>query len=331
MKVAPLLFIVFPVLVEAAYIPKDIRKKPGQCPYVVDIAKRQCPLPPDVQNIVAFNDFLMSIAECLFDGDCKGTDKCCFDGCKTKCTQIKKPKWTALHKGKCPLIDKSRQNDCQYLDDFKATHTCTRDIDCRKNEKCCFDGCIAKCTQVKKPPVIKPGECPRFSVPDGQKCPDTSDLVGDSTDELLEKFPDCYADGDCKGAAKCCSNGCNLKCVDPALPTLINQTNQDIQTEKSKLKLPTKSTTKNREGSLVEDRAKYNEESRTEDSGINQTVSTAKEQNVKLEIQRTFVMIKPDGVRRGLISDVIGRFERKGYKLIAMKLVKVSHTFKINS
>ena len=32
------------------------------------------------------------------------------------------------------------------------------------------------------------------------------------------------------------------------------------------------------------------------------------------------IMIKPDGVQRGLIGDIIKRFEQKGYKLIAMKL-----------
>ena len=31
-------------------------------------------------------------------------------------------------------------------------------------------------------------------------------------------------------------------------------------------------------------------------------------------------MIKPDGVQRGLIGEIIKRFEQKGYKLIAMKL-----------
>ena len=40
--------------------------------------------------------------------------------------------------------------------------------------------------------------------------------------------------------------------------------------------------------------------------------------------QRTFVMIKPDAVQRGLIGSIISRFEQKGIKLIAMKLVSVS-------
>ena len=35
--------------------------------------------------------------------------------------------------------------------------------------------------------------------------------------------------------------------------------------------------------------------------------------------ERTFIAIKPDGVQRGFISDIIGRFERKGFKLVALK------------
>lgn len=41
------------------------------------------------------------------------------------------------------------------------------------------------------------------------------------------------------------------------------------------------------------------------------------------EVQRTFVAIKPDGVERGLIGEVIGRFERRGLKIVAMKMLKV--------
>merc|ERR1712083_781304 len=36
--------------------------------------------------------------------------------------------------------------------------------------------------------------------------------------------------------------------------------------------------------------------------------------------ERTFIMIKPDGVQRGLIGSIISRFETKGFKLVAMKL-----------
>jgi nucleoside-diphosphate kinase len=39
---------------------------------------------------------------------------------------------------------------------------------------------------------------------------------------------------------------------------------------------------------------------------------------------RTYIMIKPDGVQRGLIGTVIQRFEQKGFKLVAMKLVSPS-------
>ncbi len=39
--------------------------------------------------------------------------------------------------------------------------------------------------------------------------------------------------------------------------------------------------------------------------------------------QRTFVMIKPDGVQRGLVGEIINRFEKKGLKIVAMKFVSV--------
>ena len=35
--------------------------------------------------------------------------------------------------------------------------------------------------------------------------------------------------------------------------------------------------------------------------------------------ERTFIAIKPDGVQRGYISEIIGRFEKKGFKLVALK------------
>ncbi|MFN6339119.1 MAG: nucleoside-diphosphate kinase [Cyanobacteriota bacterium] len=35
--------------------------------------------------------------------------------------------------------------------------------------------------------------------------------------------------------------------------------------------------------------------------------------------ERTFIAIKPDGVQRGLVGDIIGRFERKGFKLVGLK------------
>jgi nucleoside-diphosphate kinase len=41
-------------------------------------------------------------------------------------------------------------------------------------------------------------------------------------------------------------------------------------------------------------------------------------------VERTFIAIKPDGVQRGLISEIIGRFERKGFTLVGMKFMQVS-------
>ena len=44
-------------------------------------------------------------------------------------------------------------------------------------------------------------------------------------------------------------------------------------------------------------------------------------------IERTFVMIKPDGVKRSLVGEVIRRFENAGLKLIAMKMLWVDKDF----
>merc|ERR1739848_203072 len=38
--------------------------------------------------------------------------------------------------------------------------------------------------------------------------------------------------------------------------------------------------------------------------------------------ERTFIAIKPDGVQRGLVGNIITRFENRGYKLVAMKLTQ---------
>ncbi|XP_068763979.1 nucleoside diphosphate kinase 3 isoform X2 [Struthio camelus] len=39
--------------------------------------------------------------------------------------------------------------------------------------------------------------------------------------------------------------------------------------------------------------------------------------------ERTFVAVKPDGVQRRLVGELVGRFERKGLALVGMKLVQV--------
>ncbi|ADB57564.1 nucleoside-diphosphate kinase [Archaeoglobus profundus] len=40
-------------------------------------------------------------------------------------------------------------------------------------------------------------------------------------------------------------------------------------------------------------------------------------------MERTFVMIKPDGVQRCLIGEIISRLEKKGLKIVAMKMMKI--------
>ena len=38
-----------------------------------------------------------------------------------------------------------------------------------------------------------------------------------------------------------------------------------------------------------------------------------------MAVERSFIAIKPDGVQRGLVGEILGRFERKGFKLVALK------------
>lgn len=41
-------------------------------------------------------------------------------------------------------------------------------------------------------------------------------------------------------------------------------------------------------------------------------------------MERTLVLIKPDGVQRGLVGKIVGRLESKGLKIVGMKLIKVT-------
>lgn len=41
-------------------------------------------------------------------------------------------------------------------------------------------------------------------------------------------------------------------------------------------------------------------------------------------MERTLVLVKPDGVQRGLIGEIVGRLERRGLRLVAAKFIQVS-------
>jgi nucleoside-diphosphate kinase len=46
--------------------------------------------------------------------------------------------------------------------------------------------------------------------------------------------------------------------------------------------------------------------------------------------ERTFIALKPDAVQRGLVGEIISRFEKKGYKLVALKMLTPSKTLAEN-
>ncbi|MFD1427765.1 nucleoside-diphosphate kinase [Kroppenstedtia sanguinis] len=41
-------------------------------------------------------------------------------------------------------------------------------------------------------------------------------------------------------------------------------------------------------------------------------------------MEQTFIMVKPDGVQRGLVGEIVARFERKGFQMVGGKLMTVS-------
>jgi nucleoside-diphosphate kinase len=40
--------------------------------------------------------------------------------------------------------------------------------------------------------------------------------------------------------------------------------------------------------------------------------------------ERTLVLVKPDGVERGLVGEIVGRFERRGLRIVAMKMLQAT-------
>ncbi|KJS15075.1 MAG: nucleoside diphosphate kinase [Peptococcaceae bacterium BRH_c4b] len=40
-------------------------------------------------------------------------------------------------------------------------------------------------------------------------------------------------------------------------------------------------------------------------------------------MERTYAMIKPDGVQRGLVGEIISRFEKKGLKIVGLKMLQI--------
>jgi nucleoside-diphosphate kinase len=41
-------------------------------------------------------------------------------------------------------------------------------------------------------------------------------------------------------------------------------------------------------------------------------------------MEKTYIMVKPDGVQRNLVGEIVSRFEKKGFRLVGMKLMQIS-------
>ncbi len=47
---------------------------------------------------------------------------------------------------------------------------------------------------------------------------------------------------------------------------------------------------------------------------------------LSVNMERTFIAVKPDGVQRGLCGEIIKRFEHRGFRLVAAKFMQVTMT-----
>lgn len=43
-----------------------------------------------------------------------------------------------------------------------------------------------------------------------------------------------------------------------------------------------------------------------------------------MSVERTLIVIKPDAVRRGLVGEILSRFEKKGFKILALKMLRLT-------
>ena len=96
---------------------------------------------------------------------------------------------------------------------------------------------------------------------------------------------------------------------------LNNLVHSQTKGEKSK---PSESTNVNKE------EARVNQPSTAEVSASTDTSNITSLYQNPANGERSFIMLKPDAVQRGLIGKIISRFETKGFKLIAMKVMQAS-------
>ncbi|XP_068135953.1 uncharacterized protein [Hyperolius riggenbachi] len=171
--------------------------KPGRCPNV----KAKCNL-----KLVSNN--------CRSDSECPGGQKCC-NICGQTCWN---PKPDPV--GICPM------NDVQPSEVACGSVQCSRDVDCKPDEKCCPSGYSRTCV---KPITDLIDVCPEFN----------------SSICMYAKPgpPQCHDDSMCTAPNKCCCVNCGLQCVAPQKvkpgrcpnikakcnPELVKQCTRDIQ------------------------------------------------------------------------------------------------------
>lgn len=85
--------------------------------------------------------------DCRSDGDCRITEKCCYDGCGLHCKAMSMGKGGSSEESKPELV---KPGTCPYFDEGSCAERlresqCNSDDECAGVQKCCSDGCSKKC------------------------------------------------------------------------------------------------------------------------------------------------------------------------------------------
>ena len=76
--------------------------------------------------------------------------------------------------------------------------------------------------------------------------------------------------------------------------------------------------------SLEEQIARLENEAAEKDAEIRRLLMRVSNKPSELAREATYLMVKPDGVQRRLVGEIIERLERKGFKLVALKMVSAT-------
>uniref|UniRef100_A0A8L8KNN1 Thyroglobulin type-1 domain-containing protein n=1 Tax=Heligmosomoides polygyrus TaxID=6339 RepID=A0A8L8KNN1_HELPZ len=138
--------------------------------------------------------------DCRSDGDCRITEKCCYDGCGLHCKAMSMGKGGSSEESKPELV---KPGTCPYFDEEDV-------LQMSSHVRCYPEDVPKTSSNVRR---------------DSEDVPKTSfNARGDS-----ERESQCNSDDECAGVQKCCSDGCSKKCLYPESTSACVQAKSALQ------------------------------------------------------------------------------------------------------